>query len=263
MNKPVFHSQHGEDILLYHALAGSKGPDFYVEVGMIDGLRFSNSLAFEKIGWKGICVEAHPGYIDLVRANRPNSTVIHAAVGASPEESATFYAEPMGAISGLAPRDEQALRDKFDHFDSFSKVSVQVVPLSEVLEQQQAPREFDFLSVDVEGTELDVLRGTHLDQWRPRVILVEAHSQETAAELDQYLAQYGYGVARTLSVNRFYASDPIIRKRLRRSRINKPLHIYPHPKNPRESPRVVPPPASPHWAARIGRRVRRAIRPAK
>ena len=75
-----YYSQHGEDFLLDRLLSDKKR-GFFVEVGCIDGRRFSNTLIFEERGWRGLCVEAHTGYIELLRQNRPNSIVCHCAAG--------------------------------------------------------------------------------------------------------------------------------------------------------------------------------------
>jgi len=56
--KAEYYSQHGEDFIL-DLIFDHKKSGFFVEVGCIDGLRFSNTLFFEKLGWKGICIEAH------------------------------------------------------------------------------------------------------------------------------------------------------------------------------------------------------------
>jgi hypothetical protein len=62
------HSQHGEDALLWAVFRGRSSGSF-VEAGAFDGRYLSNSLSFEERGWKGVCVQAHPTYAPLCRAN--------------------------------------------------------------------------------------------------------------------------------------------------------------------------------------------------
>jgi len=57
----------------------------------------------EQAGWSGICIEAHPDYISLLRRNRPNSVIVHAAVGDEDKETVSFYANSRGSFSTLDP----------------------------------------------------------------------------------------------------------------------------------------------------------------
>ena len=73
-----FYSQKGEDAVILTAFPkGHTG--FFIDVGALDGKRFSNTYALEERGWTGICVEAHPTYAALAKKNRPKSIVINAA----------------------------------------------------------------------------------------------------------------------------------------------------------------------------------------
>ena len=58
----TYYSQHGEDFLIHKIFKG-KTNGYYVEIGCLDGIEFSNTYFFEKIGWKGACIEAHHDFI--------------------------------------------------------------------------------------------------------------------------------------------------------------------------------------------------------
>jgi len=103
-----YYSQHGEDFILNKIFPNPNG--FFVEVGCIDGLRFSNTLFFEKKGWKGICIEAHTSYIDLIKSNRLNSRVVHCAIGEKDEGIVTFYANARGSLSSLDKTEEERFK---------------------------------------------------------------------------------------------------------------------------------------------------------
>ena len=200
-----FFSQHGEDIVAWKVLANSSGPHYFVEIGMIDGKRFSNTLAFEQRGWHGLCVEAHPHYIDMVRANRPNSTVIHAAVS---DQTGTlpFYADPRGDLSSLIARDDAELKERFGHwFQGYDVVEVPARTLNDILEQAHAPRGMELVSIDIEGGEPAALRGMDLAYWQPRLLIVEADDDAACQALDAHLNPQGYTRARMIGVNAVYA----------------------------------------------------------
>src|SRR5688500_18948182 len=119
-----FYSQHGEDLLLAAMLEDVEAGRF-AEVGCIDGLRFSNTLHFEARGWRGLCVEAHRDYIDLLRENRPGSTVVHAAASERDAEQVTFYANRRGSLSSVDRGREAEFARRFgEYFTGYEEQKV-------------------------------------------------------------------------------------------------------------------------------------------
>lgn len=90
----------------YDAAHADAAPKYFVEVGAADGLDLSNSFALEAhLGWRGLCVEASPSSVALLRANRPLCTVVDAVVGARSGEAVNFTSFPDAArrlFSGVA-----------------------------------------------------------------------------------------------------------------------------------------------------------------
>ena len=95
--------------------------------------------------------------------------------------------DPALAVTGLRP--ERA-------------IDVPVRTLDEILNEAHAPRAFDLLSVDVEGHELDVLRGFDFGRWRPRLILLEDHVNNLAKH--RFLTRAGYRLMRRTGLNGWY-----------------------------------------------------------
>ncbi len=215
----TFYAQHGEDQIMTQAMGNTDGPRYFVEVGVIDGIRFSNTLALEQRGWRGLCVEAHPGFIERVRKHRPGSQVIHAAVSDQNGGSLTFYADPRGDLSTLTVRSDDEMKKRFGHwFQGFEKVEVPARTLNDILQEAQAPRGFELLSIDIEGGESAALRGLDLEQWQPRLILLEADDPKQRDFYESYLGEAGYHLARMVGINALYARrmDDIWRIRLAR-----------------------------------------------
>ncbi len=92
-----YFSQFGEDYLLWK-IFNQKPSGFFVEVGGLDGIRFSNTYSFELEGWNGVCIEPHPDYFPLLKINRPQSHCIEAAVGKC-NGFIELFAEPRGEFS--------------------------------------------------------------------------------------------------------------------------------------------------------------------
>ena len=171
-----YYSQHGEDALL-DLIFKNQRKGFFVEVGCIDGKRFSNTLTFEERGWKGMCVEAHAGYIEMLKNNRPNSIVCHCAAGEA-DEDAIFYANARGSLSSLDKTSEARWqRDYAPHFSGFEEQQVKKVRLSTLLDTYRIS-EIDILSLDIEGYEVEAVKGLDLTRHLPKVMVIESDSPQ-------------------------------------------------------------------------------------
>ena len=108
-----YYSQHGEDFLLEQIFKG-KDQGYFVEIGCLDGIEYINSYHFELRGWSGLCVEAHNGFIDVLKENRPNSVVVHCAVGAENLDSVQFFANRIGSLSTLVKSEEDRYQQQYE-----------------------------------------------------------------------------------------------------------------------------------------------------
>jgi FkbM family methyltransferase len=200
-----YYSQHGEDFLLDRIFEG-QGTGFFVEVGCIDGIRFSNTLSFEERGWKGLCIEAHAGYINALRKNRPGSIVEHCAAGEADEESVPFYANFRGSLSSLDRTQEARFRGFGKYFGGFTEQKVAKRRLDTVFAQHGIER-IDVLSLDIEGYEVEALRGLNLARHRPQVMVIEVDGKVQEAMLDALILPNGYVKWICLGGNLFYVAD--------------------------------------------------------
>jgi len=232
--KHRYYSQNGEDFLLWR-LFGPRNTGLYVDVGAFDGVHLSNTFSFDQEGWSGICVEPHPFYFQLCKRARPRAVCINVACVAEERvRSVEFYTEKMGLLSGV--RGDRA--DEVDarytgrglEFEGFTKIMVPASTLNDILEQH-VPKdaEIDFMSIDVEGTEDEVLHGLDLSRFRPRVLVVEANSETARNVLDRHIVEVnGYAEAGRLVENIFYVRDPRDARTLRSitvdCRIEKSIH---------------------------------------
>lgn len=201
-----YYSQNGEDFLLTQ-LFSTKKDGFFVEIGCIDGLRFSNTLVFEKMGWSGVCVEAHKDYYPLVRANRQNSIVYDYAVGEVDEDNIRFYANSRGSLSTLDKSKERHFADHYGKwFTGFKEQVVNKRTLTSIFEEADV-KDIDILSIDIEGYEVEALMGLDLKRYRPSVIVIESDSESHEAKIGEMLFRHGYMRGFRLSENIFYVRD--------------------------------------------------------
>jgi FkbM family methyltransferase len=201
-----YYAQHGEDAVIAAAFSDLPA-GFFVEIGCIDGRRFSNTLALEERGWRGICVEAHSGYGDALRRNRPGSAVVQAAAGAEDAAEVDFFANSRGSLSTLdAARGPEFAERYGEWFTGFELQRVPLRTVSAILDELGAPH-VDVLSIDVEGTDVDVVRGIDLARHRPTLIVVEADDEKARAALDALLLPAGYVRGFAVATNAFYFAD--------------------------------------------------------
>lgn len=182
----------------------------FVEAGANDGLRQSNTLYFEKyLNWSGLLVEPVPRLYQLCRANRPKCVVEHAALVSSTYESefATVYDCGLMSVMEGAFGDEEKRESHLKRGASLqtelpppNRIDVPALPLSGVLDKHRVDR-VDFLSLDVEGYELNALEGVDFSRHRPRVILVESRGDGAVNDL---LVDAGYRKEAVLAITETY-----------------------------------------------------------
>ena len=199
---PLMPSQHGEELWLWDFF-GRKRDGFFVDVGAYDGVGFSNSYFFEAIGWSGILVEAAPELYARCAASRPYSTAVHAAAGARNGSIAFTVVDGeqgVATLSSATPDRERIAREG----GRTRVVDVPLRTLDGIL--ADVSRLIDFVSIDVEGAELDVLQGFDLERFRPRVLVIEENTAGTGARIREHLAARGYTPVFRIEQNVFYGS---------------------------------------------------------
>ena len=173
-----------------HAKSG-----FFVEVGANDPEQWSQSFHLEQLGWNGIVVEPQPHLAELLRQRRKAKVY---AVGCSAPENAgksmTLHLagihssfDPMLKVVGVRPQ---------------GSVEAPLKTLDQILMETNAPSPIDFLAVDVEGHEIEVLRGFDFARWRPRLILLEDLVLDL--RLHRFMQSRGYKWIRRTDINSWY-----------------------------------------------------------
>ena len=168
-------------------------PGTFVEVGANDPVQLSQTYHLERLGWDGILIEPLREYAERLRSKR-RARVFEVAAGAPEDEGRELPLLVAGALSTLNASIVEDVRA--------SEVrQVKVRTLDSVLAEAGIER-VDFLSVDVEGAELAVLRGFSIARYRPRLILVEDDVQDLGKHA--YLTARGYKLVRRTALNNWY-----------------------------------------------------------
>ena len=175
-----------------------------IEIGAADGIAGSNTYMFEQKGWECLCVEANPKLANKCSQIRKNT--LNYAVGKENLPSVNFTIFDVGynnetAISSL--NIDQRLVESHKHLiQNTYKISVELKTLDTILGEVNLFNYIDYVSIDTEGTELDVLKGFDLVKWKPKVLLIENNYKDM--EIEEYLKQFGYKKTLRHHVNDFY-----------------------------------------------------------
>jgi FkbM family methyltransferase len=209
------YAQNFEDVILARAFSGSTG--FYVDVGANDPDIDNVTRVFYDRGWSGINIEPLATRNAELRKKRKRDINLEIAVG-DEEGSIIFY--EIGKWHGYSTTDA-AIAEQ--HRKDGLKVVEHNVPLrklSTVLDEYAKGRAIDFLKIDVEGTELSVLRGANFKRHRPKIIVLESKMpitinmidridevQDRAKEYTGFLAPFGYLLVYHDGLNAFFLAE--------------------------------------------------------
>lgn len=203
MSRPnEYHSQFGEDRVLERIFDGQE-TGVCVEVGAHDGVTGSTTLLFERKGWICVLVEPVPELCDKIRKVR-SCMVFNCAASSEPGEETFFVAESDTSLSTFHMTPEQEARIAAVK-SAVRTVRVRKRTLDDVLGEANVPR-VDFITIDVEGHELSVLKGFSLTTFRPRILIVEDNSDQVDWSVLDYLDAHGYAHFHRSGVNDWYAS---------------------------------------------------------
>ena len=238
----ISYAQNFEDVVLervFHGVANGR----YIDIGGYDPVQDSVTKHFYDRGWSGVNVEPVERFHRAFVEQRPRDINLRCACGAE-VGSAEFHEWGDSGLSTYRETfDTQALADL-----GYSRTThtVPVTTLAEIA-RQLPPGEVDFLKIDVEGAERDVLLGADWQSFRPRVIVIEAIQpklpgsdpysfEPTWPDWDDLLMANGYECALFDGLNRFYyrGEEPSLRSTLSR------------PANVTDGFRIAPS----HWLAR-------------
>lgn len=172
--EPYFHksfAQEGEDLLIQRIFSGQK-KGFYVDIGAHHPKRFSNTFIFYSKGWRGINVDACPGSMHIFKQLRPRD--INLEIGISNVgNSLDYYQFDEPALNGFSA-DLSLARERQGISSIINTTKVETLTLKKLLSEKLPPNQtIDFLTVDVEGLDLDVLMSNDWDLFRPRLVLAE------------------------------------------------------------------------------------------
>lgn len=203
-NGPVIvsYAQNAEDVRLWRVL-GARSDGFYVDVGAADPVRYSVTKLFYDAGWSGINVEPGPRYESL-RAARPRDVNLPIAISSQAGSARMWVSSRDPDYSSLNKLEDERLAQDLE----LTGQTVRTARVDAVLAEHALGRRIDFMKIDVEGAEHEVLSSFDLRAIRPSVLVVEAISpfdnRPNHEQWEQQVLDADYLFAVFDGINRFY-----------------------------------------------------------
>jgi len=184
------YSQIGQDLRVVE-FYNKKRNGFFIEIGASDGIFFSNTYLLEKeYDWKGICCEVVPATFEKLVVNRPNSICINEAAYNESGITLTFDVAKDSLYSGIS-----------EHIDCWkssvdadkTQIQVQTISLLDILEKANAPSFIEYISLDTEGSEYEILKAFDFNKYIFGLIDVEHNGIEPRrTDMRKLLVSKGY-----------------------------------------------------------------------
>lgn len=166
---------------------------YFVEFGAYDGTAHSNTkLLEERLAWTGVLAEPNPELAAALRSGR-SAAVDGRCVWDRSGEEVELLLTGDAELSTVVEHAGNDLHTATRRATAVRTVTIPTVSLDDLLDEYGTPAEFDFLSVDTEGTELRILRAFDFARHRPRLVAVEHNGRrDDEATLDALMAGHGY-----------------------------------------------------------------------
>jgi len=203
---PLSYTQNLEDYHLSLAFAGQER-GFYIDIGAGHPVADNVSLWFYERGWSGIVAEPIAELADLYKKIRPRDTLYQGLIGRSVGEVDFFH---VNRLHGFSTTIELHADVAKEFGADYQRLTLPMLTLEKLCDQYQV-QQIDFLKIDVEGAESDVLAGNDFNRFRPKVIVAEAVTPgkgEPAWEAyEPLLLANGYKFRLFDTLNRFYVAQ--------------------------------------------------------
>jgi len=209
MNKSSKYSQYNQDkfVDIYFK---KKREGFFLDIGAHDGLSFSNTFFFEKErGWSGICIEPNPDVFQKLMQNRQS---LNYNVCISDKEGSVIFRKIDGyseMLSGILEFMDQKHLDRINNEcikfgGTFEDIKIESKNIKTVLDINNL-KKIDYLSIDTEGAECDIIKSIDFDKFNIEFMTVE--NNDSSYELRIYLESKGYKCIKSFTDDFFIKSN--------------------------------------------------------
>lgn len=201
------YAQFGEDRVVDNLL-GEIRNGFYVDIGCNMPIGCSNTWKLYLRGWRGIAVDGNPALIEKFRSIRKFDIAVAEVISKDSSPVDFYLSRNSHLISGIGSQSVGHWQRSTENADIVNCIPV---TLTELLNRYQAPHDFQFLSIDTEGNELDILEAMDFEKYHPYLIAIEIHSLDLHQPLSNPIAvlliRQGYRLTAYVKPTAFFLSS--------------------------------------------------------
>jgi FkbM family methyltransferase len=185
---PIVRSQLGQEVFVLATL-GLKSNGYFVEFGATNGVLLSNTYVLEKyFGWTGICAEPARKWHKELERNR--SCEIDFRCVYSSNGRILFKETNFAELSTISHFESGDLHSEYRQSGSYYEV--ETVTLKDLLSQHKAPQNIDYISIDTEGSELEILKNFDFSEYSVKIFSIEHNFTSKRFEIHDLLLSNGY-----------------------------------------------------------------------
>jgi FkbM family methyltransferase len=190
-----FYGQELQDMYAYLYFKGKKD-GFFIDIGAYDGFTISNTYSLEKIGWEGICIEPVPNIFERLIKNR-KCECINAALSDNDIVDSKFI-QTKGGRSGFTRNMSNEMQTAAEKEGIIAEINVKSVTFDTIMDNHHI-KYIDFMSVDVEGSEIEILKTINFDKYKFGLITIENNYGKD--QLKSFMRLRGYKILLNVGVD--------------------------------------------------------------
>ncbi|WP_203415224.1 FkbM family methyltransferase [Pelodictyon luteolum] len=190
-----FKVSHAYEQELERSFFNNKPQGFFVDVGANEPVIQSQTYHFEQLGWRGLLLEPIPHYVQLLKEQRTGKVIQYAC--SSPQNHGNTLKLIVAGGHSTLNTNPIALGTT-----SNETIDVTCRTLDSILEENGVEPGFDFISIDIEGHEMEMFKGFTLTKWKPKLVLLEDHV--TNHRKHNHMVSNGYQVIMRTGLNSWY-----------------------------------------------------------
>ena len=176
------YSQWGEDKFILDFFK-DKSSGVYFDIGCFHPFMYSNTCLLHKKGWQGINIDINPTSIDLFNIARPRDVNLCTAINNEKKIFDVFYDDPFSPVNTIDEKFYNNLKKKF--FKNEKKLRIESKSIDEIIKISEINKNIDFINIDIEGKDYEVLTQIGIEKFQPSLIAIETHNVD-GTEIETY-----------------------------------------------------------------------------
>lgn len=205
LQKRKNYSQWGEDLEIINFFK-DKIKGFYLDIGCFHPVMYSNTCLLFNKGWHGVNIDMNPTSIDLFNIIRPKDINICAALDNKSKKIHAYFDDPFSPINTI----DKNFYEKSKHvFKNHQMVEIHSKEINDILVENEIKEAIDFLNIDIEGLDYEILRQIDLNAYKVKLIAIETHhvdgkKSSDCDKINTHLLNFGYEIFKKLGPTTLY-----------------------------------------------------------